>query len=105
MAELKFEEDCEKQIIWVETPKRKARLKIFVPVSNIVHWRISYEDGRPVEGLSENRYTSRLFAIKAVEVWEATTKKTKDAKQYELFGDKQPPVLKRKRVPKNAARA
>jgi len=104
MDGLKVTEDHDNQVLWVETPKRKARLKVFIPVGNTIQWRISYEDGRPIEGLSNSVYTSRLFAMKAVEMWEKSTKKTKDAKQYELFGDKQPPVLKRKRV-KNAARA
>lgn len=108
MAGLKFEQDqdnCERQVIRVKTAKRKIGLKLFIPLGQYNHWHIAYEDGRPVKGLSDSVYTSRLFAMKAIELWEELATKSEDAKQHELFGDKQPPVLKRKRVKKNAAAA
>ena len=107
MVVLEFEQGqngCDTQVIKATTPKRKIGIKIFIPHGQCNLWHIAYEDGRAVEGLSDSIYTSRFFAMRAFEKWERLTKKTKDAKQYELFGDKQPPILKRKRV-KNAATA
>ena len=95
---LVFVEDAEKQIILVTTPKRKQKIKIFVPVGNFARWFITYEDGKPIPGLSNGTYLSRKVAIKAVVQWEMDAKKTVEAKQYELFGDKIPPVLKRKKI-------
>ena len=98
MVELKFVEDCENQIITCSTPKRKVDIKIFLPVGQFPHWKITYSDGKPIEGLSEGVFLSRRDAKNAVIFWERDAVKTKEAKQYELFGDKQPPVLKRKKV-------
>jgi len=98
MEELKFTEDHENQIVLITTPKRKHRIKVYVPIGNFAHWKISYEDGKPIEGLSEGVFLSRKRAMNAVSLWNITAKKTKDAKQFELFGDKEPPVLKRKSV-------
>lgn len=104
MVELSFTEDHERQIILCSTPKRKIKVKVFVPIGSFARWHITYEDGRQIEGLSENTYTSRKLALQAVVQWEQTIKKSKDAKQYELFGDKEPPILRRKQV-RNGARA
>jgi len=98
MVELNFSEDYENQIITCETPKRKVSIKIFVPVGAFAHWKITYGDGKPIEGLSEGVFLSRREAKNAVIEWERTATKTKEAKQFELFGDKQPPALKRKKV-------
>ena len=95
---LEFIEDCERQIILVSTPKRRQKIKIFVPVGGRTLWRILYEDGNFIPCLSNGSYISRSAAIRAVIQWEMDTKKTVDAKQYELFGDKEPPVLKRKKI-------
>ncbi len=95
---LVFVEDAEAQIVLASTPKRKQRIKIFVPVGGTVFWRITYEDGKAISSLSEGVYTSRGDAMKAVTEWERRAKKTEDAKQFELFGDKEPPVLKRKKT-------
>lgn len=92
---LKLTEDYENQIVFVSTPKRKQRIKVFVPVGSFAHWHIRYENGKPIDGL-DGVYLSRKEAMKAVILWERNTKKTEDAKQFELFGDKEPPVLKRK---------
>jgi hypothetical protein len=98
MAELSFTEDYERQIILVSTPKRKLKIKIFVPIGGRILWRITYEDGKPVEGLGAGSFLSRKEALKAVTQWERKARKTENAKQFELFGDKEPPVLKRKKV-------
>jgi hypothetical protein len=99
-----FVEDAEAQIIFVSTPKRKQKIKIFVPVGNFARWFITYEDGKHIPGLSNGSYLSRKVAIRAVIQWEMDAKKTQEAKQYELFGDKIPPVLKRKKA-RNGPRA
>jgi hypothetical protein len=101
MEELKFTEDYERQVILCSTPKRKTKIKIYVPVGNLAQWRVCYEDGKPIEELS-GAYMSRKLAIQAVVLWLETTKKTKEAKQFELFGDKEPPVLKRKKIVRGA---
>ena len=95
---LVFTEDADKQIILVTTPKRKQKIKIFVPVGNFVRWFIVYEDGKYISGLSDGSYLSRKAAMQAVTLWEVDARKTQEAKQYELFGDKTPPVLKRKKI-------
>jgi len=99
-----FKEHPEDQIIFCTTSKRKQKIKIFVPVGNFARWKILYEDGREITKLSDGYYLSRREAIKAVVEWERTAKKTQDAKQFELFGDKTPPVLKRKKI-RNGPRA
>lgn len=98
MAEISFEENFEEKVVYCTTPKRKNRIKIHIPLGNFPYWKIVYEDGNPIEGLSEGVFTSRLDAIKCVKEWERTAKATESAKQYELFGDKKPPELKRKKV-------
>ena len=95
---LVFTEDADNQIILVTTPKRKQKIKIFVPVGNIARWLIVYEDGKYISGLSDGSYLSRKAAMLAVTLWEVDARKTQEAKQYELFGDKIPPVLKRKKI-------
>lgn len=95
---LVFAEDAERQVIFCTTPKRKQKIKIFVPVGNFARWKILYEDGKPIYELSNGYYLSRKEAIRAVVQWEKSAKKTQEAKQFELFGDKEPPVLKRKKV-------
>lgn len=102
--ELSFVEDADNQIILVTTPKRKQKIKIFVPIGNFARWKITYEDGKPIEGLSSGFFLSRKVALEAIVVWERGAKKTEGAKQYELFGEKTPPVLKRKKV-RNGSRA
>lgn len=101
---LVFVEDAERQVIFCTTPKRKQKIKIFVPIGNFAHWRIIYEDGKYISDLSYGSYLSRREAIRAVVQWEKLAKKTQEAKQFELFGDKEPPVLKRKKV-RNGTRA
>ncbi len=93
-----FTEDADNQVILVTTSKRKQKIKIFVPVGNFARWFIVYEDGKYVSGLSGGSYLSRKAAVQAVVLWEADARKTENAKQYELFGDKEPPVLKRKKI-------
>ena len=95
---LVFVEDAENQIILVTTSKRKQKIKIFVPIGNYGRWWISYEDGTPVKCLSKGSFLSRKQAMQAVIQWERDAKKTQEAKQYELFGDKTPPVLIRKKI-------
>jgi hypothetical protein len=97
MEGLKFTEDHERQVILCSTPKRKVKIKIFVPVGAFARWKILYEDGKEIDGLSTGSFTSRKLAIEAVKQWEQKASKTKEAKQFELFGDKEPPVLKRKK--------
>lgn len=94
---LSFVEQPENQIVLCSTPKRRDRIKIHVPVGQFPYWEICYENGGEIESLG-GRWMSRMDAIKAVTLWERTAKKTEGAKQFELFGDKQPPVLKRKKV-------
>jgi len=94
---LSFTEDCDNQVILGTTPKRKRKIKIFVPVGSFARWKITYDNGKAIDELSGS-YLSRKEAMKAVTTWERTAKKTVDAKQHELFGDKEPPVLKRKPV-------
>lgn len=98
MDELSFEERPEDQIVFCTTPKRKQRIKVFIPVGNFARWWIVYEDGKYISELSDGTYLSRKLAIRAVVQWEKGAKKTQEAKQFELFGDKEPPVLKRKKV-------
>ena len=95
---LVFTEDADNQIILVTTPKRKQKIKIFVPLGNFARWFITYEDGKYVSGLSHGSFLSRKAAMQAVVFWEASAKKSQEEKQYELFGDKVPPVLKRKKI-------
>ncbi len=95
---LVFTEDADNQIILVTTPKRKQKIKIFVPIGNFARWFIVYEDGKYVSGLSDSSYLSRKAAMQAVIRWEVDARKTQEAKQFELFGDKEPPVLKRKKI-------
>ena len=95
---LVFTEDADNQIILVTTPKRKQKIKIFVPLGNFARWFITYEDGKYVSGLSNGSFLSRKAAMQAVVLWEVSAKKSQEAKQYELFGDKVPPVLKRKKI-------
>ena len=95
---LVFTEDADNQIILVTTPKRKQKIKIFVPLGNFARWFITYEDGKYVSGLSNGSFLSRKAAMQAVTLWEVDAKKSQEAKQYELFGDKVPPVLKRKKI-------
>lgn len=97
MGELSFEEDPEEQVIFCTTPKRKHRIKIFVPVGNFARWKIVYEDGKDIPNLSNGSWLSRSLAIRAVVQWEMDVKKTQEAKQFELFGDREPPVLNRKK--------
>jgi len=94
---LSFVENCDDQIILVSTPKRKQKIKIFVPVGSFARWKITYDNGKAIDELP-GYYLSRREAMRAVTIWERTAKKTMDAKQFEIFGDKEPPVLKRKRV-------
>ena len=94
---LEFVEDCDAQVILGTTPKRKQKIKIFVPVGSFARWKITYDNGKPIDELP-GYYLSRREAMKAVTLWERAAKKTIDAKQFEFFGDKEPPVLKRKRV-------
>lgn len=95
---LSFEEDPEEQVILCTTPKRRQKIKVFIPVGNSISWRITYEDGNPVPNLSNGCYLSRSLALKAVTQWERSTKKTITARQFELFGDREPPVLRRKKI-------
>ncbi len=95
---LVFTEDADNLVILVTTPKRKQKIKIFVPVGNFARWFIVYEDGKHISGLSDGSYLSRKTAMQAVVLWEARARKTEEAKQFELFGDKTPPVLKRKKT-------
>jgi hypothetical protein len=95
MGELSFVEDRENHVMLFTSPKRKAKIKAYIPNARSPHWVILYEDGRPVEGLG-GKWITRVDVIKAITVWDHSAKKTKDAKQFELFGDKEPPVLKRK---------
>lgn len=98
MEELKVTEEPENQILWIETNKRKSKLKVFVhPADGFGFWRVAYEDGRKINDLA-GKFLSKSEALKAVREWIAKTKKSETAKQYELFGDKEPPVLKRKKV-------
>ena len=97
-GELNFVEDTDAQIVWVTTPKRRKKIKIFVPVGNYARWHIAYEDGSHVENLSNGTYLSRKAAIYAVVAWDTMATQSQDARLYELFGDKEPPVLKRKPV-------
>jgi len=103
MAGIKFEEQPDNKIVYCTTPKRKNRIKIHVPLGQFPYWKIVYEDGKPIEGLSEGVFLSRLDAMKQVTDWELKTKATEEAKQFELFGDKEPPVLKRKKVRASAS--
>lgn len=96
MVELNIKEDHENQIILITTSKRKARIKLFIPFGNRIQWRIVYEDNKYIKGLSEGSYTSRKLALAAVGRWEEKASQSVKAKQLELFGDKKPPVLKRK---------
>lgn len=93
-----FKEYHEDQIILLSTPKRLHKIKIFVPISNFARWKIVYEDGTPIPELSDGYYLSRMDAIRAVTMWERSIKKTQEAKQFEIFGDKKPPILKRKKT-------
>ena len=97
MDGVKFEEVVDEKVVYCTTPKRKNRLKIFVPIGNFPFWKVTYEDGRAVDGL-EGSFTSRLDAMKCVADWETRVLPTDEAKQLEMFGDKQPPVLKRKKI-------
>ncbi len=94
---LKVEESPELKIVYVTTPKRRERIKIHVPRGQFPYWEICYENGVPIEGL-KGKWMSRLDAIKSVVAWERKAKKTDGAKKQELFGDKEPPVLKRKPI-------
>lgn len=100
---LSFTEQPENQIILCTTPKRRDKIKIYVPVGQFPYWKICYENGGEIEGLG-GRWMSRGDATKAVIQWERLAKKTEGAKQFEMFGDKQPPVLKRKKT-RNGPRA
>ncbi len=102
MGGLSFVEDCDNQIILGTTPKRKQKIKIFVPIGSFARWKITYDNGHPIDELP-GYYLSRREAMKAATTWERATKRTVDAKWDELFGDKEPPVLKRK--PVSGARA
>ena len=93
---LLFEEDPEEQLITCTTPKRKLKIKIFVPIGQFSRWKIRYEDGTAIEGL-DGYWLSRLEAIRALRIWEVAAKKTDLAKKQEIFGDRKPPVLKRKK--------
>lgn len=98
MDELKFEEHYEEQVILCTSPKRKTKIKIFVPLGGSSMWRVQYEDGHKIDHFESMSFTSRKLAIQAVRDWEKTISKTKEAKHSELFGDKKPPVLKRKTI-------
>ncbi|MHA2351327.1 MAG: hypothetical protein ACXADL_17045 [Candidatus Thorarchaeota archaeon] len=102
MDELSFTEDRENHIMLFTTSKRKIKIKAYIPIGRTPFWVIVYEDGRPVEGL-KGKWLTRRDVIKAVNLWDMSAKKTKDAKQFELFGDKKPPVLKRKQRVRGAA--
>ncbi len=95
---LVFTEDADNQTILATTSKRKQKIKIFVPIGNFARWFITYEDGKYISGLSGGSYLSRKAAMQAVTLWEVDARKTENAKQFELFGDKEPPVLKRKKI-------
>lgn len=98
MEDIKVTEEPEKQIVWVTTNKRKNKIKIFVhPMDGFGFWRVGYEDGRPIPEIG-GRFLSKNEALKEVKKWLIQVKQSKEAKQYELFGDKQPPELKRKQV-------
>lgn len=102
MEDIKVVEEPEKQLIWIETDKRKNRIKIYVPQYSVYgHWRVAYEDGRPIEEIPGS-FLSRREAILHVKNWLRITKQSKQAKQYQLFGDKEPPVLRAKKVKASA---
>jgi hypothetical protein len=91
-------EDHENKTIWLTTPKRESRIKVFVPeFSGYPFWRIRYEDGTTIPELT-GVFLSRREAIKALELWEESTKVSKTKYQNDLWGHKEPPVLKRKKV-------
>jgi len=98
MEELKVTEESEKQVVWIESKKRKSKIKVHVPFMNqFGHWEVTYEDGRKIPELP-GKFTSKKEAVQKAFSWLEKTKHSKEAKHQELFGDKKPPELKRKKV-------
>jgi hypothetical protein len=91
-------EDPSGKLLWVTTEKRDKRIKVFIPeFNNFSFWYIKYEDGTEVPELTGAWLTKRE-AVKALEFWEQETKVSKTKYRKDLWGDKEPPELKRKKV-------
>jgi hypothetical protein len=92
------EEDTENKTVWLTTPKRESKIKVFIPqFSGYSFWKIRYEDGTEIPELSGSFITKRE-ALKALDIWEEATKISKTKYQRDNWGHEEPPVLKRKKV-------
>lgn len=82
----------------VTVTNRSKKLLVSIPiVDSYGLWSITYDDGSPVSGL-DGKFTSHKFALKAIDDWQKKTPISEKAKHELLFGDKEPPVLKTKKV-------
>jgi hypothetical protein len=97
MDEVKITEDYAKQIVWVETSKRKEKIKIFVPLNGLVNWKITYEDGRGIPELGGIFLTKR-DALKALNLWLVNAKTSEAVNHDEWFGRDEKKEVKRKKV-------
>lgn len=98
----KLEENFESKIVWLTTPKRKERIKVFVPANGLSFWKVSYERAGDIPELN-GVFTGRKEAIKAVVNWLRETKETKEVLHDIWFGDKETPELQtKKRVTRRA---
>jgi len=88
-------EDIENRTIYFSTPIREKHIKVFWPRElNAGMWRITYDDGTTVDKSLSGAFTTKSFAVKALEQWEGTTKPTPQAR----YKDKVPPKLERKQI-------
>jgi len=86
----------------VKVPNRSKDLLLEIPeVSGYGLWEVKYADGKPIPSF-DGKFTSHKFALKAIDEWCQNEPPTEKAKHEMLFGDKEPPVLKTKKVKKVA---
>lgn len=101
MDELNVTEDFERQIIFVESTKRKEKIKIYVPMTGRAEWKVCYESGKSIPEIS-GVFLSRKSAIEAVKQWLRNTKISETVKHDLWFGEDQ---KKQVRTKKRATRA